>query len=76
MLSLPVFFFGVMNINVNGKPYETQAASIAELAKEMNLPDKGVAMAVGMQMVQRQEWETTLLSEGCNVLVIRAACGG
>lgn len=65
-----------MNINVNGKPVETAATNIAELAKELNLPEKGVAMAISMQMIQRQEWETTQLTEGCNVLIIKAACGG
>jgi sulfur carrier protein len=65
-----------MQINVNNKPYETSARTMAELATEMNLPDKGVAMALGMQMIQRQEWAETSLSEGCNVLIIKAACGG
>ena len=65
-----------MNINVNGEPHVTSATTIAELATEMNLPDKGVAIAIGMQMIQRQEWTTTPLTEGCNVLIIKAACGG
>ncbi len=55
---------------------ETGAKTLAKLAAELQLPDKGVAMALDMQMVQRQQWEQTFLTEGCSVLIIKAACGG
>lgn len=65
-----------MNIYINNKQTETKALNLAELAAELNLPERGVAMAVGTRMVQRTQWETTTLSEGDYIIIIKAACGG
>lgn len=65
-----------MKIQINNKEMETEAKSLTELAKEMALPEKGVAMAKDNKMVPRAEWENTLLTEGANVVIIKAACGG
>ena len=65
-----------MKIKVNGEEYQLEGSSVAQLAAQMRLPDKGVAIAVGMQMVPRSEWETTQLAEGAEIIVIKAASGG
>lgn len=65
-----------MNIYINNKQTKTKALNLAELATELNLPEHGVAMAVGTRMVQRTRWETTTLSDGDNIIIIKAACGG
>lgn len=65
-----------MTIQINNKPTETKARTIAELATELGLPQKGVAIAVANTMVPREEWETTALEEGASVVVIKAAFGG
>lgn len=65
-----------MNIYINNKQTKTKALNLAELATELNLPERGVAMAVGTRMVQRAQWETTTLSDGDNIIIIKAACGG
>ena len=65
-----------MNILVNNKPTETDAVNLKELAAKFNLPMNGVAMALGTTMVQRTEWETTMLKENDSVIIIKAACGG
>lgn len=64
------------SITVNNKPVETQAQNLAELAAELSLPLKGVAMAVSNHMIPRPSWESTPLEEGANVTIIQAACGG
>ena len=75
--SLPEFFlFKTMTIKLNGKEQPTEAATLQELAKELGLPEKGVAMAVAKKMVQRQTWASTPLEEGSEVIIIKAACGG
>ena len=66
----------MMKIQVNGKQTETSATTLAALAEEMGLPEKGVAVAVANQMVQRQEWATTAIRENDSVIIIKAACGG
>lgn len=65
-----------MTIQINNKATETKARTIAELATELGLPQKGVAIAVANIMVPREEWETTALTEGASVVIIKAAFGG
>ena len=65
-----------MKILINNKQTETEAKSLSELAAELNLPERGVAVAVSNKMVPRTEWESTLLAEDANVVIIKAACGG
>lgn len=65
-----------MNITVNNKSVATQATTLLALSEELNLPDKGVAVAISNQMVPRAEWADTPISEGTSVVIIKAACGG
>ena len=65
-----------MTIQINNKATETKASNIAELATELGLPQKGVAIAVANTMVPHEEWETTALEEGASVVIIKAAFGG
>ena len=65
-----------MTIQINNKATETKASNSAELAAELGLPQKGVAIAVANTMVPREEWETTALTEGASVVIIKAAFGG
>lgn len=65
-----------MNIKINNKDTETNATTLLALAAEMELPEKGVAVAIDNKMVPREDWERTLLSEGTNIIIIKAACGG
>lgn len=65
-----------MKVNVNGQEVDTASGNLKALADEMSLPSSGVAMAVNNRMVSRAEWENCILSEGMNILIIRAACGG
>ncbi len=65
-----------MNILINNKPVSTEAKNLAELALELTLPEKGVAVALSNKMVPRTEWAATILDEGANIVIIKAVCGG
>lgn len=65
-----------MNIKINNKTTEIFAADLQELANELRLPERGVAMALGGQMVQRDAWAATSLRDGDSVIIIKAVCGG
>ena len=65
-----------MNVTVNNKPVETGASTLKELALQLELPEKGVAVAVSNKMVPRSEWENFAITEGVNIIVIRASYGG
>lgn len=65
-----------MKIEINNRVTDTNAQSLQELAVELELPEKGVAVAVNNQMVPRGNWTETRLESGCKVVIIKAACGG
>ena len=47
-----------------------------ELAEQLGLQEKGVAVAVGSKMIPRNEWAECAIADGDNIIVIRASCGG
>jgi len=65
-----------MQVVINNTPTDTQAQNLQELANELNLPAKGVAVAIANKMVPRTAWAETALAEGANIVIIKAACGG
>lgn len=65
-----------MNISINNKEVNTSASTLSELAEEMALPQNGVAIAINNKMIPKTEWVNTELTEGINVIIIKAACGG
>lgn len=65
-----------MTVLINNKETETAATSLKGLAEELALPTTGVAMAIDNKMIPRAEWESTLLRDGANIVIIKAACGG
>ena len=65
-----------MKVNINNKEPETAAKSVAGLAEELQLPAKGVAVAIGNKLVARTDWSTTPVEEGDNIVIIKAFCGG
>ena len=65
-----------MKVTINNKETETQAKTIRELAQELDLPATGVAVAISNEMVPRDEWENTLITEGADIVFVKAFCGG
>lgn len=65
-----------MEITINNKPVTTAATTLSGLAAEMDLPAKGIAIAINNKMIPRTEWEVTDISEGTHLVMIKAACGG
>ena len=65
-----------MKIKVNNQEVETTSATLADLVKELKLPAEGIAAAVDNVMVPRTQWDAKALTDGCAVIIIRAACGG
>ena len=65
-----------MKININNKQHETQAKTVSELAAQLQLPAKGVAIAIDNELKPRTTWDDTILQEGATITIIKAACGG
>ena len=65
-----------MKVTINNKETETEALNVKQLADELTLPDKGIAIAVSNKMVPRDQWETTPVVAGADIVIIKAFCGG
>lgn len=66
----------MMKLFFNNKEISTVAQTLQQLAQELSLPDKGIAVAVDNKLVPRPEWDAFLLKEGIRIVVIKAVCGG
>ena len=66
----------VMNVQINNQDRQTEARNLQDLAIELQLPQKGVAVAIDTQMIPRGSWAQTALQEGARIVIIKAACGG
>lgn len=64
-----------MKVNINNKETETQALNVKQLAEELNLPATGVAVAISNNMVPRDEWETTKILEGADIVIVKHSAG-
>ncbi|MBP5613441.1 MAG: sulfur carrier protein ThiS [Bacteroidales bacterium] len=67
-----------MTIIVNNQPMSVpDGCSVKALCEIMNLKNSdGAAVAVGMEVLEKQDYESRLLCEGDKVTIIRATCGG
>lgn len=63
-------------IVVNNEQTLTECASVAALAQQLELPERGVALAVNNKVLPRTQWADTELNEGDRVTIIKAAFGG
>ena len=66
-----------MKVLVNGEPTELEpGATVEAVLASLELPDRGVAVAVDAEVVPRGEWPAHELNEGARVEVLRAIQGG
>jgi len=69
-----------MIVSVNGTPTELAAgATVATVLAGLELPGsggRGVAVAVGAEVVPRPDWERRALAEGDHVEILTAIQGG
>jgi sulfur carrier protein len=65
-------------IYVNGEPSDAIApgASVSELLEALDVPDRGVAVAVDAEVVPRGEWSTFAVDDEARVEVLIAVQGG
>lgn len=65
-----------MKVIINNKETETKAQTVQALAEELQLPASGVAVAISNEMVPRDQWTTTPIQEGADIVIVKAFCGG
>ena len=66
-----------MQVWINGKPGElTDDARVPDALALLELPGRGVAVAVDGVVVPRAEWPATALADGARIEVLTAVQGG
>ena len=68
-----------MRVELNGEVVELAAGATvgdALAAAGVGEPARGVAVAVGGEVVRRSEWDTHALAEGESVEIVQAVQGG
>ncbi|MEQ1610274.1 MAG: sulfur carrier protein ThiS [Hyphomonadaceae bacterium] len=66
-----------MNLLLNGEPATApEAATIAILLDQLDLPQKGVAVERNREIVPRSLYTTTLLAEGDRIEIVQFVGGG
>jgi sulfur carrier protein len=67
----------VITVWLNDDPRPVAAGqTVAELLTTLDVPPRGVAVAVNGEVVRRPDWPAARLSEGDRVDVLTAAQGG
>lgn len=65
-----------MHVLINNELTPTEAVNVAELAEQLQLPQRGVALAVNQTIIPRTEWTSTVIMPNDNITIIKAAFGG
>ena len=64
-------------IVVNGSPSEAPPGiTLAALLADLDLPRRGVAVALDAEVVPRGQWDTVVVEDGAHVEVVTAVQGG
>lgn len=51
--------------------------SVSELIKLIGYSDtSGIALAIDEEVIPKAQWDNTKLSDGANITIIQATCGG
>lgn len=65
------------SVSLNGELLEVGVGTtVADLVGSCCSSERGVAVAVGRQVVPRSAWATTVLESGDQVEIVEAAAGG
>ena len=66
-----------MKIRINNQEkLIDESQTLGELMTELQMKKPGVAVAVNQRVINRMEWDSLVLKENDNVIIIKAACGG
>ena len=65
-----------MELEINQEVKSVQSANLEELLSELDIPAKGIAIAVEQQVVPKTNWKSTLLKENQKIIIIKATQGG
>jgi len=66
-----------MNVILNDKAYQIAAeTSLAAFVESLGLKPEGIAVAIDYEVVPKESWANTQLSENMELTLIQAVSGG
>lgn len=66
-----------MIVKLNNKIYETESGTTLQtFIESLGIKPAGIAIAIDYEVVPRELWSTTILSDGVELLLIHAVSGG
>lgn len=66
-----------MKIFINHTPHEVaEGSTLADVLAAQGLDRPGIAVAIGSKVIRKDDRAATTLSEGTEITVIKAVCGG
>ncbi|MCD7899153.1 MAG: sulfur carrier protein ThiS [Bacteroides sp.] len=66
-----------MKIKLNDKHYEVEEGiTLAAFIEKMELKPQGIAIAIDDEVVSKNNWSKTILSDGMDLMLIHAVSGG
>ena len=65
-----------MEIFLNGVKTPTQASTLSELIAEQSIATAGLAVAIGLRVIRRDEWDAMPVADQAEITLIRATQGG
>ncbi len=67
----------MITVNVNNTAHKFNLnTNLQDLLTQLDISDKGIAVAVNNQIISKINWSRYQLAEGENILIIRATQGG
>lgn len=67
----------MITVSVNGVvTVVAEGCSLGALLEERATPDRGVAVAMDLEVIRRADWHQTTLRDGAVIEVVTAAAGG
>jgi sulfur carrier protein len=66
-----------MDVFVNGELTDLpEGATVATVLAKLDLPARGIAVALDREVIPRGQWERTVLGDASRLEVVRAVQGG
>jgi sulfur carrier protein len=67
----------MINIKVNDSPHQLEeSSSIETVLNKLSITSHGIAIAINQTIITKSDWNTQLLKEEDEVLIIKATQGG
>ena len=66
-----------MNIKVNNETQEiSESTSVERLVEQLKISTNGIAIAINNNVVKKSDWNSTIIKNQDNILIIKSTQGG